>query len=360
MITQADIARELGVSFRVVGAVLGQNSKTSTIRVGAQTRQRVLRTAKRLNYRPHRQAQLLRGVKSGVIGIIKPTSVLQSAMETSFFASQAIQEAGYGLLVNELLWDDQGLRRAVDSMLDAHVEGVLLAAGGVSRKTLPEVKRLIDAKIPLVSLAGTHLPSIPLVAPDHRQGMQDLAKHLLAIGHRKLTFASPLSPAQMEEKVGATWDRWMGLREAVAAAATDDVKITQIFCPREKDFTDIYASGKEAGRQLLKSDQLPDVVLCSNDLLAVGVMSACKEATLRMPEDLAITGFDNAAIGRYVFPQLTSVAQPSEEVAKRAFALLLKQIRREKIEVGERLIKVPCRLVIRTSCGALRQQATGK
>lgn len=352
-ITQTRLARELGISPSAVGAVLGQNGKTSTIRVGARTRQRILCTAKRLNYRPHRQAQLLRGVKSGVIGIIKTTGMVQTGVERSFFASQAIQAAGYGLLVNELLWNESGERRAVDTMLDAHVEGVLLLGiANPDATVLAELQRLIKAKIPVVAVGGPHLPEIPVVTTDHRQGMRDLMNHLLTLGYRRLTLVSAIRPEEVRATTQENFaERLAGFREAADAAGLSEAEARVLYQASTGNWRDDYAPGQVVIRHLIERER-PEVLLCRNDGMAIGALAACTDAGLKVPHDLAITGFDDTTAGQYARPALTTVAQPTEAVAKCAVELLLKQMRGETISTNEKLIKLPCHVVVRQSCGA--------
>lgn len=357
MLTQATIAEKLGVSRRAVGFALSDNPRAQK-QVAAKTRQRIVETAESLGYRPHRQAQLMRGKKSGVIGIIKTTGMMQTAVERSFFASQAIQAAGYGLLVNELLWEETGERRAVDAMLDAHVEGVLLA--GITNPdaaAVVELQRLIHAKIPMIAVGTVHLPSIPLVTTDYRQGMAALTKLVLSLGYRTLTHVSPIRPE--DTNLTQHWglaERLAGFLEVTAAAGLSPTQARVLHQPLMPGWLDVYAPGHAALRSLIESGERPEVLLFSNDEMAIGAIQVCAEAGWRVPDDIAITGFDNTTAGRYACPPLTTVAQPTEAVARRAVELLLKQIRGETISASEVLVKLPCRVVVRQSCGASRNK----
>jgi LacI family transcriptional regulator len=122
------------------------------------------------------------------------------------------------------------------------------------------------------------------------------------------------------------------------------------------DWRDGYAPGQAAIRSLIESGERPEALLCSNDDMAIGAIAACVAAGLRVPEDIAITGFDNTTAGRYACPPLTTVAQPTEAVAKKAVELLLKQTRGETISASEELVKLPCQLVVRQSCGNNQKQ----
>jgi len=111
-----------------------------------------------------------------------------------------------------------------------------------------------------------------------------------------------------------------------------------------------YEPGIRAMRQMLKSGALPDAIICSNDLYAIGALKACREAGVCVPGELAIVGFDNIAVGNYFEPSLTSVTSESKVVAQAAVDLLLRSIREENFKSTS--IHLPCTLVIRESCGS--------
>lgn len=100
----------------------------------------------------------------------------------------------------------------------------------------------------------------------------------------------------------------------------------------------------------------PEAVACSNDDWALGALTACAEAGARVPADIALTGFDNILVGNYGAVPLTTVAQPIEQMTNKAVELLVKQVRGEKLSASEELVKMPCQLVVRHSCGAALRQ----
>jgi len=356
--TQVEVANKLGLSRRAVGFALSDDPHVQK-QVAAQTRQRIVETARPLGYRPHRHAQLMRGKKSGVIGIIKTTGMVQTGVERSYFVSQATQAAGYGLLVNELHWDETGERRAVDAMLDARVEGVLLAGiANLDEAVMAELQRLHAAKIPVVAVGGVHLPELPFVTADYRQGMASLTKHVLSLGYRTLALVSAIRPeeAHLPQHWGFA-ERLAGFREATAAGlgATGARILHQ---PVTTGWAGGYALGQAVIQSVLANGERPEALLCSNDEMAIGALAACADAGLKVPNDIAITGFDNTTVGQFTRPALTTVAQPTEAVAQQAVELLLKRIRGDTISTGEELVKLPCQLVVRQSCGVELKQET--
>ncbi len=352
-VTQSEIARRLGISQRAVGYALSDSPQYRG-KLRPETRRKVIEVADRLGYRPHRYAQLMRGKKSGVIGVIKTTSMMQTTVERSFFVAQAIQAAGYGLVVNEIHWDEIGVRRATDVMVDARVEGVVLAGlSDWSEAARAELQRLRAARIPMVAVGGVPAPAIPFVTTDYRQGLAALTRHVLQLGHRTLALVSAIAPAATHPPhLWVVAERLAGFREAAEAAGLGPSQARVLHEPLREGWTNSYAPGQAAVRELVNRGERPDVLLCSNDEMAVAAMATCTEAGWSVPEDIAVTGFDNTMAGRYVCPPLTTVAQPTEAVARKGVELLLRQIRGETLLDSEMLVKLPCQVVVRQSCGA--------
>lgn len=356
VLTQQDIAKAAGVSQRTVAQVVGSVSNRR-VRVSAATRERILKVAGELGYRPQRQAQLLRGVKSGLIGMVRPVSLHQGGVETAYHISLAVHQAGYGLVTHELLWG--GLKHFEDTinlLLDAKVEGILLDIGG--RQGVHPDFNLSGISVPMVSLGG-EIPGYPSVAPDFKQGNKDLVKHLIALGYRRLAHEVALRPtAQAAGNEASLADptrlRLEGFREACAEAGLgrDDTRI--IWQATREGFFDAFEPGRECAKAFLKRDGAEfDVLLCQNDFHATGAQKFFLENGIDIPATLAMTGFDNTALARQLPVPLTSVELPTAEVANIAVDILMRLISGEESrEAMAKTILRPCELVIRDSCGA--------
>lgn len=349
-VTQNEIAKVAGVSQRAVAAVVGRADQR-IVRVSEATRLRILKVAKKLGYRPQRQAQLLRGVKSGMIGVIKSIALNQSGVEKAYHTSLAVRRAGYNLLVEEILWGSGAdTDRAVEFLLDSRVEGVLLL-GGV-RVNPASFQR---AGIPAVSL-GPKYPEIPHVGADHRQGMRDLVLHFLSLGHGSLVCEIHMS-AQEEPSPG-NWsnrERLAAFRETCAVAGLDDKESRVIWQPNREAFFDCFKPGMETARMLWEQGELPGALICANDLHAAGAQKYFLDRGIDIPGTLALAGIDNTAMGRYLAVPLTTVEQPVAEMANQAVELLVGLIRGEKAPASvPKSTLLPCELVIRDSCGAGR------
>lgn len=364
MITQLGI--ELGISRSTVAAVLSQQPGA---KLRPETRKRVLATARRLEYRPHRYAQIMRKGRSGIVGMIQFGGVMQFGTQRALYVAKAINASGFELLSSDVLWHHKGVSAACTAMLDARVEGVLLVSPYLTEL---ELERFRKAKIPIVSLSGMRLTGIPQVVADVRQGVFDLTRHLFRLGHRHLTLLTgSLNKTQAETRFWPSMERIRGFREAVekegghvdfAARSPVTTRLDGeargvIVCEGNADFwIDPYRIGEVAMSKLLRNGQRPDAALCSNDDWALGALAACADAGVRVPEDMAVTGFDNSIFSNYGTTRLTTVAQPIETMAQRAVDILVGMIRGEIAHAKNLLVKMPCKLMVRQSCGASARQ----
>lgn len=354
MITLKDLARELGVSTHTVSDVLGGDERYS-----ATTRKRVMETADRLGYRPNRQARILRGAKSGLIGMLKSSSVLQAPLERSLFAGEAIHRAGYELMAYDVYWHYDGLARAVDSLIELRVEGVIVAAMTTDVFSEAPLQRLLKSGIPLVMMGGHRTPEHPYVSADFQQGGALQAKHALDLGCRHpviLLRKEETAHASVKKRVEAaqTVFREAGVKAEIVEgkheAATDDFPARPVLAS--------YQPGYEAMSRLIRSRKLPDAVICINDYLAIAAMQACHDHGVRVPGDVAFIGFDNSTAGEYATPRLTTIHQPVREVARRTVDILVEAIRnRNSARKNIANIELECRLIIRESCGKNRKKA---
>ncbi len=374
-VTQTTIARQVGLSRATVAAVLNPNSR---VQLSDRTRQRVMTVAKRLGYYPNRQAQMMRRGRSGLIGVITQSGLLQTAWERTCLLSNRIQEAGYGLTICD--WTlTGGPTKAVNAMLDARVEGVILAAFPPGAGAV-DILRLQKAQIPVVGLSSPKFPGISLVTNDARQGVRDLVRHLIHVGHRQMLFlaAMPLAGAD-ENQHWPTLHRAQGFCEAIRAVGGKLVGAEGISLGKREaasgrtasrrvvgelvnygdavlrsDPFDLHAVGYEWMRRVLGRRRRPEAVVFQNDDWAVGAIAACTDAGVRLPGEIAITGFDNTATGRIIRPALTTVAQPQERLVGKAMELLLARMHGPDWgRRGDAWIKLPCEVVVRQSCGAV-------
>ncbi len=357
-VTQDEIARRVGISQQAVSYVLGKHSSRSRIRVRPEVRRKVLRAARRLGYRPNRLAQAVRKGRSGMIGMLSFHGASEVAARRASCAAKSIHAAGYHLLAVDAAWYAGGIREAIETLMDARVEGILVVTptDWFSATMIREARAL---GVPLVCLSGAPISGAAQVRADVRQGMALLVRHLLDLGHRRLMLAArpPSSP-----RAAADWttrERMEGFQDAVSAfrreapsALLPAPEARVIRVPPAADVWTPYECGAQALRVALRAESRPDALLCSNDEWALGALGACHASGISVPGDLAVTGFDGSAVGAHTSPPLTTIAQPQEEIARRGVDLLLRQVRGEPLAPEERLVKLSCALLVRASCGA--------
>lgn len=351
--TQLDVAKAAGVSQRAVASVVGRGSTAKGSRVSEETRRLILEAAARLNYRPHLQAQIMRGAKSRAIGMIRSVWMAQYHQEKAFYATDAVVAAGYTVFSSDHI-NRIGLESSIDRVLDSRVEGVLLIGFSNEERDLPLLK-LKRSGVPTVALPGGGIPSFPSVITDHSKGMYDLVAHLKAQGHRNLMHTTLVVDKHPESVFSTTHRaRAQGFLDGVAAAGLPEGQLLEV--PGDQVFKvgklfDRHYPGKFIAAKLLENRKaLPDAVLCSNDDWAVGVIGALTREGVKLPEELALTGFDGASLGDYLCPRLTTIRQPSQLLAQRAVDLLFRLIGGETLSEEEHLIRIPGELVVRESC----------
>ncbi len=361
--TQAELARMLGLSRSTVAAVLNPHS---TVRLSEATRRRVLQAVERKGYRPHRYAQIMRVGKSGVVGLFHFGGLSQVAAERVWHASNAIQAAGYQVLTNDASWASGGVAAGCEAMADARVEGVLVA-GWNEAMNGRAFKILQKAKIPVVALSGSEVPWAPQVRADTRSAFHGLTTHVLGQGRRRLMLllalgrearladeedldGVDLSGAERVEGFCSALREGGGRLVARFEASRRGRQGCLVSGNLERDRFNPFRDASQVLRRELAENALPDAIVCGNDDWAIGAMAVLREVGLRVPEDVAVTGFDNTSVGAYLAVPLTTVAQPGRTMAEHAVSLLFKKIQGGRVSLEP--VRFPCELVVRASCGA--------
>jgi LacI family transcriptional regulator len=342
-VTQSEIARLAGVSQAVVALVLG--NKPGRVRAGEETRQKILQLAKDLNYRPHRGAQLMRGVPSGLIGHLKSPTYHEHHIAEGIYFGEAMAARDYEVLALDIQRRHKGLERGLEFFRDIRVEGLLLSRETLEIAASPAFGALLAAGVPVVSLEapGEEISSrVHSVVVDHVQGMTLLMDHLLDRGFHRIAMVVEASVPHVttRERIAAYQAR---MREAGLEADLVEV-------PRP-DVESSVGLGMSLGwrgmETLLCRRRLPEAVCFQNDYFAEGALALCRERGVSVPEDLAVAGFDNSSMGEYRRPALTSVEQPMREVAEAAADLLARLIRGEADPGQAHTLRLPCRLRVR-------------
>jgi len=336
-VTTHDVAARAGVSQPTVSLVLSRNP---TARVAPETRERVIRAAEELGYRPNVVARSLVRRRSYAIGLVVPDLSNQFFAHVVSGAQRVAVEEGYAVLLCEQ--NGTGIDRHLDALRARQVDGVILDAAGAS--SIPE--ELLDGiNVVLIDQPSQRWPG---VASDAEGAGRMAAEHLVALGHRHVAFVGPSADVhtfRMRER-GFT----RAMRDAGISVDPD------LF--RRAPAT--VAGGHAAMRTLLAQRTPPTAVFCANDLLALGAYKACAQAGVSIPRDMSIVGCDDIEFAQLVTPELTTIAIPARELGARAARLLVRELAGDPAPPSQHTRPLPVRLVTRGSTAAPAASAPSK
>jgi LacI family transcriptional regulator len=333
--TISDIARKAGVGVGTVSRVLNNDPN-----VKEQTRQKVRKVIEHVGYQPSFAARSLRTQKSQTIGFIA------DAVATTPFAGNLIKgaqdaawEKGKLLLIVDANNDPKLREKAIESMIEREVEGVIYAAMFHQEVQLPETFK----SLPHV-LVDCFSPSqdSPSVVPDEFQGGKDATLALLAAKHKRIGF---ISVDKWSLGFPASIGRLNGYKAALKEyhLAFDESLI------REGDGGSA-ASGYAETLELMKLKNPPTAIFCGNDRIAMGAYDALKYLGLKIPQDVSVIGFDNQeVIAAYLHPALSTMALPHYHMGQWAVHHLLNPKKRGIIQQ-----LLPCPFIERASIQRLK------
>jgi DNA-binding LacI/PurR family transcriptional regulator len=316
-VTTKDVAARAGVSQPTVSLVL---SRSAQARVAPETRERVLKAAAELGYRPNVLARGLVQRRSFALGVVVPDIRNPFFADVISGAERVASEQGYAVLLCEA--GDTSAERHVETLHGRLIDGVILDAVGAAE--LPD-DLLRDLNVVLIDEPpGGRWPG---VVTDAAGAGRLAAEHLLALGHRHFAFIGPAAD------VHGLRLRERGFVQALRAAGI----ALESAALRRAPAT--VAGGREAMRALLAAADAgfasagaprPTALFCANDLVALGALKACATAGVRVPDTLSIVGCDDIEMSRLVTPELTTVAVPARELGARAARLLIRQIEHDR------------------------------
>jgi LacI family transcriptional regulator len=305
VVKRDDVARRAGVSSAVVSYVVNDGPRP----VAAATRLRVLQAIEELGYRPNGVARALRSRRTWSVGLVVPDNSnpffaqLAHAIEDEAFAR------GYALLLGNASGDPGREESYLRAFQERQVDALIVVTNGPT-KDLP---RIYEGTIPMVVIADNPIPGLAasVVKVDNTEGARLATEHLISHGHRRVACVlGPHGSAPALERFTG-WQRAM--RDARLRPSADLV--------RWADFDRV--DGYHAAADLLSARHRPAAVFVASDHQAIGVLRAAADRGVRVPEDLAVIGFDGIAEADYTVPRLATVRQPVDAMARRAVELLL-------------------------------------
>ncbi len=339
-VTLYDVARLAGVSTATVSRVVhGQD------RVRDSTRSRVLEVIDQLGYVPDSAAQSLSRRRKDVIGLVcverlAPQQYDIESMSLLFYdeilrgVEARIRDHRWSLLITYLR-EESDLDLSRIHSLSGKVDGLLIGEGIVPSADLAR----LAVRLPLVVVAGDpDERAADVVTSDNRGGSVALVNHLVQDHGRRRLFHVDGPPSAPDAK-----ERRVALTEVLLSHP--EATLIGSYSGRFS-----VESGVEAGELILTlTDQRPDAIVCANDQMAIGVLQALERGGVRVPQDVAVTGFDDIFPGSLFEPSLTTVHQPMRLLGERACARLLDRIANPALPPQVELL--PTDLVLRQSCG---------
>jgi LacI family transcriptional regulator len=334
--TIRDVAREAGVSIATVSRVFNQAALVTD-----ETAQHVRAVAARMDYWPNSAARSLITHRTHAIGVLLPDLYGEFFSEVIRGVDLAARREKYQVLVSCTRANAETIVSAVRA-LRGRIDGLIVMAPDADAAT---AVREFATRFPVVLLnPGSRTMECSAISIANEEGAYTAVKHLAGLGHKRIAMlAGPTGNFDAEE-------RRLGYRRALADAGLEWSPGLEL----AGDFSE--SSGFHAAAEFARMRPRPSAVFAANDYMAIGLLGALRDADVRVPQDVAIVGFDDIAIAQYLNPALTTVRVDACELGERALQLLM-PFARERRPAGPHRETLATSLVVRASCGA--QQAVG-
>ncbi len=329
--TIVDVAKAVGVSTKTVSRVLNREPN-----VKPATRDRILSAMKDLGYRPNSPARMLASNRTYLLGLIyNASSSYITSIQNGVLA--ACRGEHYDLLIYPCRYTNPELLNEIREFVQGpRVDGLILVP---PISDLEEVHDLL-LELEFAKVAISREPASDsewTVCTNDREICRDMTRHLSRLGHEHIAFIT----GHPDHK--AMSNRYLGFLDGMCEAGLEvcDSLVVQ--------GENTFESGIDGAVRLLRRKPRPTAIFCANDHMAAGVMKVAHERRLDIPRDLSIAGFDDMPIAARVWPQLTTVRQPLEEMALLAARQLIRRLRGEAAPKFNKL--VGAELVIRQTTG---------
>ena len=333
MATIADVARKAGVSMSTVSHVVN-----GTRRVAPATAKAVQAVIDAIGYRPNALARSLKTASTRSVGIA--ISAIANAYFIDIICAIEAECARLGMMVflSDTQDDPERELEVVTALHQRRVDGVILApSADPERRALAYLR---DVRLPCVLVDRTLDPSFDQVGVNNREAMRALVDHVAGFGHRRIGYVGGHPGFE------TTLERIVGYRESLE-------RVGQPFDERYLVTGSATTDGAAAAaHRLLSLPEPPTAIVAGNNLATIGVMRSIRERSLRVPNDVSVAGFDDFEWADCFEPRLTLVAQPCQEIGRRAATLLMERIAAPDGE--RRSLQLAASLIVRDSCARPR------
>ena len=328
---QIDVANLAGVSRATVSFVLNERSDMR-VPISKETRQKVQAAARQLGYQPNVLARSLKAGSSQAIGFLIPALHNPHYWDTLDGAEEEITARGYHLiLVVSNLNPDRELK-ALHSLFERRLDGMILMPTFMDMFP-EELKAVKERAIPVVFT--TPMEGIDWIFHDTRSGAEQLMDHLLSLGHRRIGFINGVARPNLAQT------RLDVYQEKLASAGIETDPELIRCCGY------LVGHGYQEACALLDLPYPPTAIWTINDLLAIGALRAIQERGLRIPQDIALAGFDDITFAQQLYPPLTTVQMQARELGRRTVQILFNRLEKPDFPLVQEML--PTHLIIRES-----------
>ena len=326
MKTINDVAKKANVSVATVSRVINNSSH----KVNAKTKERVLNAVKELDFHPNAVAKSLQKRKTNTIGVLIPDISNPYYAEIVRGIQDYAEEIGFSAFLQNTDRDIQKVIRDIYLLREKNVEGILFSGGIIT----DEVQNALGSLREKALVVGRQKIDMPSIRIDNKNLTLRIVEYLISLGHRKIGFIGGPKASVTTE------DRYRGYIKGIKAHN----------CLYNKEYA-LYGdltlqSGYEKASQMLSYGNRPTAIVTANDQIAFGTIKAIKDKGLRVPDDIAVTGFDNTPLTKYFEPTITTIHIPRYEMGRDAMKNL------QNLIAGKAIKKVTyyeCQLVVRNS-----------
>lgn len=327
-----DVAKKLNISVSTVSRVVNNKSY-----VKPEMREMVMKALDELNYSPNQIARSLKNKSTNTIGIIVPD------ISEDFFAyvikgvDEVLSKSGYTIILCDTGESPEKEESYLNLLLEKQIDGIILATVDKSHK---ELDILFNKNMPVIFI--DNLPNIKTnydsVIIDNSKASYIAVEHLIKLGHRKIGVIT----GKLDETTG--YERLLGYKKAFMDNGIDiDENLIKIGNFKEK-------SGYENMKALLRAEKQITAVYAASSKMAYGAIKAIRDEGLRVPQDIAVVGFDVHDASGLISPGITTVLQPEESIGKVAAELMIKRVQNKGEKLNQKIVLEPS-LEIRESCG---------
>ena len=332
----SDIARQAGVSHTTVSRAL----RDSTL-ISRNVREQIQRLAREMGYTPNGIAQSLQTRRTNTIGLVVTSIADPFLNDVVKGVEEVARAANLSIFLSATHNDPDQEMTVIEMFHRRRVDGILVASSRITR----EYKKRIDQiRVPTVfinSQAEAQDSILHWVVVDDRLGAQIAVEHLLQLGHRSIGYAG------IDSRPRSNRHRLEGYRDALAAAGVScGESLVMISSGRDASDEEDVAAGQAALPHFLHEGAT--AVFCYNDMVAIGLLRACHEHGVLVPQKLSVIGFDDIAMANYVTPALTTIRQPKVELGRLATRVMLELLEDQH---SENHVLAP-ELIVRSSTAA--------